>query len=130
MKEVARLLYLTPRTVAAHKYTVMELLQLKTSAELVQYGMNGIEVAKELKKLGNGAKIVFLTVHEEPDILVWKGVQRIESSTGEDPRIDSKANGYSHFAFIKAFDDKVGNPNVTLFEKSHVFLTLENCQVD
>jgi CheY-like chemotaxis protein len=31
--------------------------------------MNGIEVAKELKKLGNGAKIVFLTVHEEPDIL-------------------------------------------------------------
>jgi DNA-binding NarL/FixJ family response regulator len=39
MKEVARLLYITPRTVAAHKYTVMELLQLKTSAELVQYAI-------------------------------------------------------------------------------------------
>jgi DNA-binding NarL/FixJ family response regulator len=39
MKEVGRLLYITPRTVAAHKYTVMELLQLKTSAELVQYAI-------------------------------------------------------------------------------------------
>lgn len=39
MKEVSRLLNITPRTVAAHKYTAMELLQLKTSAELVQYAI-------------------------------------------------------------------------------------------
>jgi DNA-binding NarL/FixJ family response regulator len=39
MKEVARLLYITPRTVAAHKYSVMELLQLKSTAELVQYAI-------------------------------------------------------------------------------------------
>ncbi|HUL33560.1 MAG TPA: response regulator transcription factor [Candidatus Eisenbacteria bacterium] len=32
-------------------------------------GMSGIEVARELKKQGNRAKIVFLTVHEDPDIL-------------------------------------------------------------
>jgi DNA-binding NarL/FixJ family response regulator len=31
--------------------------------------MSGIEVAQELKKLGNRAKIVFLTVHEDTDIL-------------------------------------------------------------
>ena len=31
--------------------------------------MNGIEVAKELKRRANAAKIVFLTIHEEPDIL-------------------------------------------------------------
>ena len=31
--------------------------------------MNGIEVAKELKRRASGAKIVFLTIHEEPDIL-------------------------------------------------------------
>ncbi|MGC2016894.1 MAG: response regulator transcription factor, partial [Candidatus Acidiferrales bacterium] len=37
MKEIARLLYITPRTVAAHKYAVMELLKLKRSAEVVQY---------------------------------------------------------------------------------------------
>jgi DNA-binding NarL/FixJ family response regulator len=32
-------------------------------------GMNGIEVAKELKRRAIKAKIVFLTVHEEPSIL-------------------------------------------------------------
>jgi DNA-binding NarL/FixJ family response regulator len=31
--------------------------------------MSGIEVAQELKKLRNKAKIVFLTVHEDNDIL-------------------------------------------------------------
>ena len=32
-------------------------------------GMSGIEVARELKKRHNKAKIVFLTVHEDSDIL-------------------------------------------------------------
>jgi len=32
-------------------------------------GLSGIEVARELKKRGNRAKIVFLTVHEDSDIL-------------------------------------------------------------
>jgi DNA-binding NarL/FixJ family response regulator len=32
-------------------------------------GMSGIEVARELKRRGNKAKIVFLTVHEDTDIL-------------------------------------------------------------
>ena len=32
-------------------------------------GMSGIEVARELKKRGSTAKIVFLTVHEDTDIL-------------------------------------------------------------
>jgi DNA-binding NarL/FixJ family response regulator len=39
MKEVASVLQITKRTVAAHKYAVMELLQLKTNAELVQYAI-------------------------------------------------------------------------------------------
>jgi DNA-binding NarL/FixJ family response regulator len=39
MKEVASKLKITPRTVAAHKYGVMKLLQLKTSAELIQYAI-------------------------------------------------------------------------------------------
>lgn len=39
MKEVASALNITKRTVAAHKYAVMELLQLKTNAELVQYAI-------------------------------------------------------------------------------------------
>ena len=39
MKEVASVLNITKRTVAAHKYAVMELLQLKTNADLVQYAI-------------------------------------------------------------------------------------------
>jgi DNA-binding NarL/FixJ family response regulator len=39
MKEVADELKITSRTVAAHKYAVMELLQLKTNAELFQYAL-------------------------------------------------------------------------------------------
>jgi DNA-binding NarL/FixJ family response regulator len=39
MKEVASILDLTPRTVAFHKYRMMEQLGVKTSAELVQYAV-------------------------------------------------------------------------------------------
>jgi DNA-binding CsgD family transcriptional regulator len=39
MKEVAYLLDITPRTVAFHKYTMMEQLQIKSSAELIQFAM-------------------------------------------------------------------------------------------
>ena len=39
MKQVADTLKITPRTVAAHKYAVMELLQIKSSAELVRYAL-------------------------------------------------------------------------------------------
>ena len=39
MKEVADLLQVSARTVAFHKYTIMEQLGVKTSAELVQYAL-------------------------------------------------------------------------------------------
>jgi len=39
MKEVAYTLKLTPRTVAFHKYKIMERLRIKTNSELVQYAM-------------------------------------------------------------------------------------------
>jgi DNA-binding NarL/FixJ family response regulator len=39
MKQVADVLKITRRTVAGHKYAVMELLQLKTNADLVQYAI-------------------------------------------------------------------------------------------
>ena len=39
MKEAAAILDLTPRTVAFHKYRMMEQLGLKTSAELVQFAV-------------------------------------------------------------------------------------------
>ena len=41
-------IYLTPRTVAFHKYTMMETLGLQTGAELVQYAVERhIVVAKD-----------------------------------------------------------------------------------
>lgn len=39
MKEIAARLDITPRTVAFHKYRMMELLGLETTAELIQYGI-------------------------------------------------------------------------------------------
>ena len=39
MKEVAYLLSITTRTVAFHKYTMMEQLQVKSTAQLIQYAM-------------------------------------------------------------------------------------------
>ena len=39
MKEIGALLNLTPRTVAFHKYRMMEQLGIKSSAELVQYAV-------------------------------------------------------------------------------------------
>jgi DNA-binding NarL/FixJ family response regulator len=39
MKEIARLLKITPRTVAFHKYSMMEQLGLTSSAELVQFAV-------------------------------------------------------------------------------------------
>jgi DNA-binding NarL/FixJ family response regulator len=39
MKEVASFLNLTPRTVAFHKYRMMEQLKVKSTAELVQYAV-------------------------------------------------------------------------------------------
>lgn len=39
MKEVARILKITPRTVAFHKYSLMKELKIETNAELVQYAI-------------------------------------------------------------------------------------------
>jgi DNA-binding NarL/FixJ family response regulator len=39
MKEIASLLNVTPRTVAFHKYQMMQQLELKSTAELIQYAV-------------------------------------------------------------------------------------------
>jgi len=45
MKEAAFILKVSPRTVAFHKYTMMDHLHIKTSAELIQYAMTSQTVA-------------------------------------------------------------------------------------
>lgn len=45
MKEVAAVLNVTSRTVAFHKYRIMEVLQIRTNAELVQYAIRNHLIA-------------------------------------------------------------------------------------
>ena len=45
MKEAAFTLNVTPRTVAFHKYAIMEQLHVKTNAELIQYAIRNALVA-------------------------------------------------------------------------------------
>jgi DNA-binding NarL/FixJ family response regulator len=45
MKEIAAILNITPRTVAFHKYTMMADLQIKSSAELIQYAIRSAVVS-------------------------------------------------------------------------------------
>jgi DNA-binding CsgD family transcriptional regulator len=45
MKEAAFILDISPRTIAFHKYTIMEHLHIKTNAKLVQYAMSSQLVA-------------------------------------------------------------------------------------
>jgi DNA-binding NarL/FixJ family response regulator len=39
MKEAAFILHVSPRTVAFHKYTMMEHLNIRSSAQLIEYAM-------------------------------------------------------------------------------------------
>ena len=45
MKQVAVVLNMSPRTVAFHKYTMMERLHIKSSAELIEYAMRSALLA-------------------------------------------------------------------------------------
>jgi DNA-binding NarL/FixJ family response regulator len=45
MKEIGDILHMTPRTVAYHKYRMMEVLDAKTNAELVRYAVRNHIVA-------------------------------------------------------------------------------------
>ena len=45
MKEIGGILHMTSRTVAYHKYRIMEVLNAKSSAELVQYAIRNNLIA-------------------------------------------------------------------------------------
>jgi DNA-binding NarL/FixJ family response regulator len=45
MKEAAFILNISPRTVAFHKYTMMEQLEVRSGAELIQYAIKGSHIA-------------------------------------------------------------------------------------
>lgn len=43
MKSIGEILDITPRTVAFHKYTIMEKLEIKTNAELINYALSHLQ---------------------------------------------------------------------------------------
>jgi DNA-binding NarL/FixJ family response regulator len=45
MKEIAAILRITPRTVAFHKYAMMDELQIRTNAELIRYAIKSAAVS-------------------------------------------------------------------------------------
>jgi DNA-binding CsgD family transcriptional regulator len=45
MKEAARILKVAPRTIAYHKYRIMERFRLKSNAELIQFAVRHVVVS-------------------------------------------------------------------------------------
>ena len=54
MKQAAEVLNVTPRTVAFHKYRMMDELRLKTNAELIQFAIKQriVSVPPDLRESG------------------------------------------------------------------------------
>ena len=47
MKEVAKVLDITPRTVAFHKYTIMQQLEIKSNAELMSFALTHLPSSRD-----------------------------------------------------------------------------------
>ena len=66
MKQVAAVLALTARTVAFHKYRIMEVLHIKTNAELVQFAVRNNLVAATNSGLKIGVASAAVAILDHP----------------------------------------------------------------
>jgi DNA-binding NarL/FixJ family response regulator len=77
--------------------------------------MSGIEVARELKRRSNSAKIVFLTVHEDSDILATclaaGGLGYVVKLLMETDLIPAMNNALAGREFISRFSSAQDTPN-------------------
>jgi|HubBroStandDraft_6_1064221.scaffolds.fasta_scaffold00280_20 DNA-binding NarL/FixJ family response regulator len=78
-------------------------------------GMSGIEVARELKKRGSTAKIVFLTVHEDSDILATclaaGGLGYVVKVLMETDLIPAMNDALAGREFVSRFSSQLDMPN-------------------
>jgi DNA-binding NarL/FixJ family response regulator len=78
-------------------------------------GMSGIEVARELKKRGNKAKIVFLTVHQDSDILTTcfaaGGLGYVVKVLMETDLIPAMYEALADCPFVSRFSSAPDTPN-------------------
>jgi len=83
---------------------VEEAMRLKPDiivADIIMPEMTGIDAARDLRKQGSTAKIVFLTIHSEPafvkaclDAGAWGYVVKPDLSTDLIPAIDAALSGH------------------------------------
>ena len=78
-------------------------------------GLSGIDVARELKKRGNRAKIVFLTVHEDADILATclavGGLGYVVKVLMETDLVDAMYDALADRPFVSRFSYPEDIPN-------------------
>jgi DNA-binding NarL/FixJ family response regulator len=78
-------------------------------------GLSGIEVARELKKRGNKAKIVFLTVHEDSDILATclavGGLGYVVKLLMQTDLVPAMNDALSDRPFVSRFSSSQDTPN-------------------
>jgi len=78
-------------------------------------GMSGIEVARELKRRGNKAKIVFLTVHEDSDImatcLAVGGLGYVAKVLMESDLIPAMNSALAGRPYVSRFSSELGMAN-------------------
>jgi DNA-binding NarL/FixJ family response regulator len=78
-------------------------------------GMSGIEVARELKRRGNKAKIVFLTVHQDSDILTTcfaaGGLGYVVKVLMETDLIPAMYEALADCPFVSRFSSAPDTPN-------------------
>ena len=77
--------------------------------------MSGIEVARELKRRGNKAKVVFLTVHEDSDILATclsvGGLGYVVKVAMETDLIPAMNDALADRPFVSRFSSGQDSPN-------------------
>ena len=87
MKEVAYILKLTPRTVAFHKYKIMERLRVRTNSELVQYAIRAVHIlAANLSAVGDAEG------SDKPTIPTLTGGFPVNSDSSQFPLISLQSN--------------------------------------
>jgi DNA-binding NarL/FixJ family response regulator len=78
-------------------------------------GLSGIDVARELKKRGNRAKIVFLTVHEDADILATclavGGLGYVVKVLMETDLVVAMHDALADRPFVSRFSSPLDTPN-------------------
>jgi DNA-binding NarL/FixJ family response regulator len=78
-------------------------------------GLSGIEVARELKKRGNKAKVVFLTVHEDSDILATcfavGGLGYVVKVLMETDLVPAMNDALADRPFVSRFSSQLDIPN-------------------